>query len=378
MTDLNKNNKLDKQRRFYNMIIHEIRTQVGIVSNLSEMLLDEDLAKSHEFYKISLKQTSDRIVQLSQDFLEIEQFNNHEITLRPETINLEKFMEIFATPYTHMAANKGLLLKLLVDENCPKYINVDAVRLGQILSNMVDNAIKYTDKGQVQIHVHYKPSNKISLSFDVIDTGIGINLNDDKVRAKIFTEYARFDNALGKKGVGLGLWIVKNLAQAMGGSIELEANHPQIKAGGTCFSLSLPANINPKVRLKNKKQPSKKTEPPTIDAPFLLVEDNKLNQHIIGTMLNSAGIDYDVAASILEAKYLIDLRQYSIILLDLNLPDGRGEDLLQQLPTQKIIALTADADDNLERKLKQLGFKGLINKPIIIKDFFRTIYAILS
>lgn len=383
-----------EERRFYGMIVHEIRTQVGIVSNLSEMLLDEKLASSHDFYKKALQQTSERIVRLSQSFLEVDQFRKNGPSLNVEAVDLTSFMEIFVMPYTHMAANKGLLLKLLVEEKCPKFIKTDIVRLGQILANLIENAIKYTHEGQVQIHVYYEPDAQIPLVFDVIDTGIGLGLDDANVRAKIFTEYARLDNAIDQEGVGLGLWIIKGLAHNMGGEISIEIKHPQNVDGGSCFRLRLPLTLDENFRPSmsaqptvpfelGKPKPAKKVDvqrPPKIelmDGRILLVEDNRLNQHIIGTMLRSAGFEHDIAASLLEARQLIALRKYAIILADLHLPDGSGEDLLSEFSHEKIIALTADVGEDLENRLKAVGFKALIQKPIVTKDFFNAIYAIL-
>lgn len=403
----NKNNNLElmdaaklreviyEERRFYGMIVHEIRTQVGIVSNLSEMLLDENLQASHEFYKKSLKQTSERIVHLSQSFLEFDQFRKNETSLKIEAVELASFMEIFVMPYTHMAANKGLLLKLWVEEKCPKYIKTDVVRLGQILSNLIENAIKYTEKGQIQIHVYFDAEAQIPLVFDVIDTGIGLGFDDEAARAKIFTEYARMDNALDQKGVGLGLWIIRSLAQNMGGDISVELNHPKNKDCGSCFRLRLPLNLDKDFRPASSAQATtpfvmKKHDVDDLDKPrempkkvkqagrLLLVEDNRLNQHIIGTMLKSAGFEYDIAPSITEARLLIKPHKYVLVLLDLNLPDGRGEDLLAEFNGENMLALTADMGDGLEQQLIELGFCGLIEKPIVTKDFFNKIYGILS
>ena len=385
-----------EERRFYGMIVHEIRTQVGIVSNLSEMLLDESLAGSHDFYKKALQQTSERIVHLSQSFLEIDQFRKNEIQLKIEAVELASFMEIFVMPYAHMAANKGLLLKLLVEEKCPKFIKTDVVRLGQILSNLIENAIKYTEKGQIQIHVYYDVEAQIPLIFDVIDSGIGLGFDDEAARAKIFSEYARLDNALDQEGVGLGLWIIRTLAQNMGGDICVARNHPQNVDGGSCFRLRLPLQIDKDFKPSSSNAATKPfvLEKPTDknvvvkvekvpknvrrEGRMLLVEDNRLNQHIIGTMLDSAGFDFDIAASLTEAKYMIKPRKYALILLDLNLPDGRGEDLVKEFGGEKILALTADIGENLEQRLIDLGFKGLIEKPIVTKDFFNKIYGILT
>lgn len=382
-----------EERRFYGMIVHEIRTQVGIVNNLSEMLMDEGLEKSHNFYKKALKQTSERIVHLSQSFLEIDQFRKNETSLKIEAVELSQFMEIFVMPYSHMAANKGLLLKLMVEETCPKYIETDVVRLGQILSNLIENAIKYTEKGQVQIHVYYDAEAQIPLVFDVIDTGIGLGFDDEAARAKIFSEYARLDNALDQKGVGLGLWIIRTLAQNMGGNINAEINHPQNVDGGSCFRLRLPLIVDknssksiethPTVpfELAPQKEVAVVEEVPVhiqVEGRILLVEDNRLNQHIITTMLSGAGFEFDVASSIAEARPLIGLREYVLILLDLNLPDGRGEDLVVEFEDENLIALTADGGDGLAERLIDSGFKAFIQKPIVTKDFFNTIYGILA
>ncbi|NRA87952.1 MAG: response regulator [Rhizobiales bacterium] len=384
---MKKNNKIkslidkksndDDKGRFYNMIVHEVRSQIGIVSNLSEMLLDDRLIQSHDFYKKALKQTCDRIVSLTQDFLEFEQFKKNKIRLKSSAIDLTEFLEVFSMPYVKMAGDKGLLLKLLIEPKCPKYINADVSRLGQILSNLVENAIKYTDEGQVQIHVHYDASQDIGLHFDVIDTGIGL---DAGKRNQIFNAYMRLDNALDKQGVGLGLWIVKKLVALMDGRIEVKLDHPKNRVSGSCFRLSLPQDYDEKRVSKavDVEVPRVVSNKSFGKLPYLLVEDNKLNKHIISTILKSGDVEFDVASSILEARYLIGLRDYRLILLDLNLPDGRGEGLVKEFKDNNFIALTAEVQDNLEKNLKEQGFKGLIQKPIIIKDFFSTIYGILE
>ncbi len=371
------------QRRAYNSIIHEIRSQVGIVSNLSEMLLDDNLKHSHDFYKISLKQTSDLIVQLSEEFLQVEKLNQYSSIVTNEMVIIGRFMDVFTAPFIRAAGEKGLLLKLHVDVNCPKYFNVDERKLRQILSNLIGNAIKYTEEGFVHIHVHplqVGDNQAESIIFDIIDSGIG--LEDDLPNGDgVFSAYRRLDAAKAQQGFGLGLWIVKNLVTAMSGTVEIVSNHPENRNGGTCFRVSLPQNLKlsnvKKTYFDNDKAEVDHNRSDFIDGQLLLVEDNKLNQHIIGTMLSSAGFEFDIAASIVEAEYLYKMRDYCLILMDLNLPDGRGEEFSQKHPNQIIVALSADVKQDSASELEKLGFNGFVAKPIVIRELFRTIYTLL-
>lgn len=357
-----------EQRRFYDVIVHEIRNQAGIISNLSEMLLDEKLAKSHEFYKQALQQTAERMTRLSQNFLDIEPFGDDGEVQR---VNLADYLAVFCVPFEYLAKNKGLKFVLLIDENCPKYVNIDKISVGQILANLVGNAIKYTDQGEVKLHAYSDDK----LIFEVIDTGIGLNANDAETSHRIFADYARLDAALDKQGAGLGLWISRKLARAMKGEVEVIANHPQNAEVGSCFRFSMPM---PEVA-------EAEVETAVLEVPknirsgrILLVEDNDLNQRIIGTMLDSAKLEFDVASNIEQARKKAENQNYALILLDLNLPDGRGEDAVHYFNNAKIVALTAEAEKGLELRLKKSGFAGLVEKPIVIKDFFKVIYAILA
>ena len=140
-----------EQRRFYDVIVHEIRNQAGIISNLSEMLLDEKLAKSHDFYKQALQQTAERMTWLSQSFLKLEQFGNDN---PQENVKLAEFLAIFCLSFEHLAKNKGLKFELSIDDSCPIYVNIDKISVGQILANLVGNALKYTDHGGANLHVY--------------------------------------------------------------------------------------------------------------------------------------------------------------------------------------------------------------------------------
>lgn len=284
------------------------------------------------------------------------------------------------------ADDKNLLLEVKISDEVPPELMGDPARLGQILTNLGSNAIKFSERGYVRIQVELESvdSGRIEVSFEVSDAGVGI---DQEQLENIFQPFIQADSSTTRKfgGTGLGLVISKNLIEMMGGMISVSSNPGQ----GSSFRFT--ALFKPVKKMVESKIMSTMIEDQykaAIDKlnglRALLVEDNIMNQQVAKTLLSRNGVEVDLAEDGLQAVDMVQQGSYDFVLMDCQMPimDGYQATLhIRQIPELNnlpIIALTANVMTEDVKRIVEVGMDDYIPKPVDVRKMFITIANCVS
>ena len=344
--------------RFIATISHELRTPLNGIVGLSRMLRDTELSEEQFNWVSTIYASAITLGNIFNDIIDLDKLDRDKLELSLKTVSLRDFTEELSSIIRLLASDKGLELKSNIIDPLPQLVEVDGTRLRQILWNLLFNAVKFTQKGEVRLSVSATPpANETSIvTFVVEDTGVGI---PDSEIEKIFAMYYQVDHPdhQSATGTGIGLAICKQMVDLMSGDIRVssEVNN------GTRFEIELPLQVT-----ERQMQASKLL---VTDLNILLVEDIELNVMVAKALLEKLGQHVDVAMTGQEAIDKVRQTQYDLILLDIQLPDMTGfdvanviheEDLVMQTP---IVALTANVIKKREEYL-QNGMDDVIAKPI--------------
>lgn len=343
---------------------HEIRTPMNSIVGLIGVLAESGLNKEqHETLGI-VKHAANNLLHLLNDIIDLSKIDSNQIDLVSEWFSPTNLFKKTIRLLEVKAAENNNKLILALDEELPDQIKGDQLRIEQILINLLNNALKFTHDGTVKLHVKKVSEDppKVKLRFTVSDTGMGI---DKDVQKTIFNIYDQGSAKVSRKygGSGLGLAISQSLCNKMGGEIELEST----PGHGTNFWFTLPFESK-----TMKKEPEKK------GIHILVVEDNLLNQRVVGTTLQRNGFTYDVAENGKVAVEKFKTGEFSLVIMDIQMPVMDGYEATekirafeQQTPGKKktnIIALTANATKEDQTKCIDVGMDGYMTKPFRFKE----------
>ena len=365
------------QEQFLANMSHEIRTPLNGIQGMSNLLLETKLSDDQRDFTNMIKQSLNNLVAILNDVLDFSNIRAGKLTLEKIEFDIVEILEAVKNQFAHQVNGKGLDFRVLIDNTVPPYLLGDPYRLKQVLINLVGNAVKFTKKGGIQIHVslQQKLEKQARILFSIEDTGIGIS--DDKLNS-IFESFAQANIDISRLygGAGLGLAISKGLVQLQGGEIFAKSKTGE----GAVFSFYLPYGLKQKtenesahfdiaLRLKGKH--------------FLVVEDNEVNQKLIGFVLKKVGGLVDIASHGKEAiGYFEQNRIYDLIIMDLQMPVMDGYETAVyiretlQLKTP-IIAMTATALKGDQEKCKQVGMNDFMLKPFDFNDLYKRLVSLL-
>ena len=371
----------EEKSRFLAMMSHEIRNPLNSILGYAEMISSEKLNEKATQYIKNLSSAGKNLKVIVDDILDLSRIEAGKLVLATEEISIKEIIYNCENDFQHLKINNAVKLNFLVTEKLPNNLVGDSVRIQQILANLISNAIKFTNKGNIKTSVKLlsESENEVKIVFEIADTGRGMS---EEQCLKIFEEYQQNelnDNRI-HGGAGLGLAIVNRLVKAMNGTVSVTSKLNV----GTSFFVELPFAKISKLNTEKIKEPLKTENVNLKNKRILVADDDVLNQTIVSHILNKENVNLTIVNDGLEALSKIEKETFDVVLLDINMPNMTGEELMKQKLSFKpdnlttpFLALTANTtNEDIERYL-ELGFSGVISKPYTIADFIEKIKAVL-
>lgn len=350
-------------------ISHEIRTPLNAVTGLAQLLQQESLQGKQRDYAEKLHSSSRLLLGIVEDVMDFSCIEAGEVVLRPVPFNVRGILQSVQHIVQEPIASKGLAFRLEVKDAIPAVLVGDPLRLSQVLNNLLINAVKFTNKGSISLHVSLQAHTaaKVRLQFSVRDTGIGIPANQ---RESLFEPFVRIDSGEHEavKGAGLGLSISRHLVELMGGAISVES----IPGVGSEFAFSADFGCEAASTLLPDTQPSHATDDTKAllkGARILVVDDDELNLMISTELLRIFGCVTERAENATQARAALIANTFDLVLMDIEMPGMTGDALTRQLRTNPrwqtlpIIAMTAHASTTIREHCLASGMSDYLAKP---------------
>lgn len=368
----------DAKGRFLANMSHEIRTPINAVLGMDTMILRETKEAQIKEYALDIQNAGQSLLSLINDILDLSKIESGKLELIEGEYDFSSLIHDIMNMISMKAENKGLAVHLSIENQLPSRLWGDDVRLRQVLINLMNNAVKYTEQGSVTLSVQGQSNleaNTISLTFHVTDTGIGIKEEDI---SKLFAEFERIEEQRNRniEGTGLGMSITTQLLELMGSRLQVES----VYSKGSDFYFTLEqkiinaepiGNLEERIR-RQAKEYSYKTMLTAPDAYVLVVDDNAMNRRVFKNLLKETLVQIDEADSGMECLALARQKHYDLIFLDHMMPDMDGIETLHRLmedttsacSSTPVIALTANAIAGAKEMYLSEGFHSFLSKPI--------------
>ena len=358
---------------------HELKTPMNGILNLVQLLQNTQL-ESHQLEMLNtIYESTENLLGVVTDVLEYSKLETNNIKLISSPFVLSKLIESITIEIKPEVNRKGLTFTEQLDVQLPTQLIGDALRIKQLLHNLLNNAVKFTKRGSVSITLSGKAleKNDYELTIEVEDTGIGMTKD---AQTWLFEPFVQGDGSTTREygGTGLGLAISAKLAKAMNGKIQV---HSELDKG-TKFTVSLPLK---KVAQKQLPQSPEKTSHNILSASelqphtILIVEDNLINQKVAGLLLEKLGYKYDIAENGQVALGKLEQKHYSFIFMDIQMPVMNGHDATKEIIARyknqrpNIVAMTANTFDEDKEKCFASGMDDFIAKPISELEMVRVL-----
>ncbi|MBS4069130.1 MAG: response regulator [Sulfurimonas sp.] len=349
---------------------HEIRTPINGVIGMSYLLLQTKLTKKQRSYLEKIDNSAKSLLGIINDILDFSKIEAGKLTIEKIEFNLYQTINHLITPLEFIANKKNININLNYADNVGKNFIGDGMRISQVLTNLIGNAIKFTEQGAINIDIS-KADNSM-LRFEVKDSGIGLS---EKEQKKLFISFSQADSSTTRKygGTGLGLAISKQLVELMGGKIWVYSK----EGVGSNFIFELRLKEVKSNHLKHEDKKTDLNENVFNANKILVVEDNLTNQLVLLGLLEDCVKEIDIAKNGKEAVEMFQIGKYEIILMDIQMPVMDGYEatrIIREIDKEiPIIALTANAMVEEIEKTKKAGMNEHLIKPINIENFFATL-----
>ena len=388
ITDLLENNKKMEQLKieadnanyaksnFLANMSHEIRTPINAVLGMDEMILRESSEENIVEYATSIKRAGESLLSLVSDILDFSKIESGKMTIIDEPYNVKELIKDIINTFTLRMRQKGLSFITEIDENIPKVLVGDEVRIKQIALNILSNAFKYTKEGYVKLKISSEvKGSKCILAFSVEDTGSGIK---KEALEKLFATFERIDEKKNRhiEGSGLGLNITKNLLKMMGSDIQVKS----VYGRGSIFSFDLEQSIADyepigKMDIEDVKVDINQRSGDGFTAPrarILVVDDNLVNLSVMKGLLKKTQATVEMASSGAEAVKMTKDKKYDLIFMDHLMPEMDGIETMVRIRGMEsnpnintpCIVLTANAISGAKEKYMEAGFDEYMTKPV--------------
>lgn len=366
---------------FLSTITHELRTPMYAVTGLTHLLLEENPKPEQKEHLRSLQFSGEYLLNLINNILDLNKLEANKVEIEKTTFNLKKRLNDVLITLNKSAVDRKNNLVLEFDDEIPKKLEGDSVKLSQILINLIGNSLKFTQNGDVIVRVKKlgEKKDKVTLHFEIEDNGVGISKKKQK---SIFESFSQASLQINRKfgGTGLGLSIVKSLLQLMGSRIQLESQLGK----GSKFWFDLVLDISSEGATENElsRQLNENEYNALENRHILVVEDNKINQMITRKILEKRKIKCQVADNGMDAIKMVETNEFDVVLMDIHMPGISGIEATQEIrkfkPDLPIIALTAvTIEENLDEFFR-VGFSEIIPKPFKTEEFFEKIHRTLN
>jgi PAS domain S-box-containing protein len=353
---------------------HEIRTPMSGVLGMTEILLHQELPANVQDDLAMVRNSADSVMTLINDLFDLSRISQGKFDFHPEEFDLRSMVQDAIRPFEFQAHSKDFNFSVSFDESVPSQILCDKNRLGQVIKNLVSNAIKFTEHGFVRVHVHADKNDEdtLRLNFTVADSGMGIPRNKQK---EVFSAFTQLDPSYSKKfaGMGLGLAICKSLVEGMGGEISVDST----KGKGATFRFHVTCGIVTEELEPTAPSITLKDLPPMT---ILIAEDNAVNRLFLRRALVTAGHKVGEAENGRHALAKVKETHFDLVLMDIQMPEMDGVEAMQRIRSGKhgradipIIALTAYAMKGDREKFLENGMNGYVTKPVNFEELARVI-----
>ncbi|MCQ4347330.1 response regulator [Pseudomonas stutzeri] len=351
-------------------ISHEVRTPLNTIVGMSHLLGQTALHGPQDDYLRQIQQAGEQLRALVDDILDFSRIERGQLELQQTAFNPQELLDGLVGRFAERARSKGLRFACRADAALPAELVGDAQRIAQVLAQFLDNAIKFTQAGAIEIGVdgHRLSDRQIELDLYVRDTGIGLTAEQ---QAALFRSFYQADTSRTRQfgGTGLGLTLARKLAELLGGSVGAQSRHGE----GSTFWLRVPLGVGspnlqqllPRLELQGRR--------------VLLAEDHDVNQRLLCKLLEHVGVQVDVAENGRQAVERVRARDYDLVLMDMQMPvlDGAGATReiralgpRGQLP---IVAISASAMAEDRRRCRAAGMDGFLAKPIKVEELYATL-----
>lgn len=361
---------------FISSMSHELRTPINAVLGMDEMIIRETKEDVIREYAYDIRSAGKNLLAIINDILDYSKLEAGKMELTPIVYSVENMVAEVYNLNVGRAQKKNLAFNVVVEPDVPSYLFGDDVRIRQVINNLLTNAIKYTEKGSVDMHVSFLQSNNASggLTVSVKDTGIGIKAEDIEKLSKPF-ERLDLEKNRTVEGTGLGMNIVTGTLAQMNSKIEVESEYGK----GSCFKFTIVQEIRDMKPVGEiNLRPSLKMQTTDMEALFtahranvLVVDDTAINLTVAKGLLKRTAVNVDTAASGQECLEMCGQKHYDIVFLDHRMPEMDGIEtlhILKETPglnrDTPIIALTANVVSGIEEYYIGEGFCAFLPKPV--------------
>lgn len=350
---------------------HDIRTPMNGILGITELLLTTSLTAEQREYLEMVKYSGDFLLNLVNAILDLSKIEAGKIELEYHQINLSVLLSKMTKLFNIEAANKEINLSYEIDASVPPIIMGDSQRLGQVLTNLLGNAVKFTDGGEIKLKVGLDSSleTKTLLHFTVSDTGIGIKSDSLQL---VFQSFSRTDEALNKgyPGTGLGLAICKQIVNQMDGQIWVESQPGK----GSVFNFTIPLL-------------QKSSELVNVSPRVLVVEENLINQKLISTFLHRRAVQFNLAANWEDISEALAKYDYELVLMDIDIGTSNDFLYIQRIRNLEetrgkvrtpIFGMGTQVSEEQCKVAQEMGMDGYLPRPIKVQDLDRVLKKYIS
>ncbi len=352
-------------------VSHEIRTPMNAIMGFSHILMQSDLGEKQRNYFYKIKSSADLLLSVINDILDYSKIEAGELEIEDIDFNLNETLDHVSNMIGIKARQKGLEVIFDIDKDTPVMINGDPLRLGQVLVNLMNNAVKFTDAGDITLKVKLlsNQSNFPLLQFTVSDTGIGLTREQIGI---MFESFSQVDSSTSRKygGTGLGLSIAKQLVERMGGEIRVESEYGK----GSDFIFTIPLNTRQDTERRRYRLPSKSM----MKKKVLIADKSSKTLSVLARTLEYFQFTAFHASSVQELAVLVKMHSYDAVFVDKNLLMSCEKDVIEKLSDVELVLLENSMQITNESMFQNLTIKTHLIKPFNQQTVFNVILELFS